>query len=88
MGKATDKTWFGVFTNLAAAQDLWIKNDASTGMVDVTTFATGGVVDLYFMLAETPDEVTQMYHSVIGTPLLVPQWSLGWGQCRWGYKSI
>jgi len=26
MARAADKTWFGVFTNLAAAQDWWITN--------------------------------------------------------------
>lgn len=58
MAKATDKTWFGVFTNLANAQDWWIKNNKTTGIVDINTIATGGATDLYFMMAETPTEVT------------------------------
>jgi len=80
-------SWFGVFTNLAAAQDWWIKND-SEGIVDVKTIAAGGVGDLYFMTGEGPNEVTKMYHSIIGTPVLVPQWALGWNQCRWGYNKL
>jgi len=35
MGKGTDNNWFGVYTNLAAAQDWWIKNNAETGVVSV-----------------------------------------------------
>jgi len=27
MAKATDGNWFGVYTNLAQAQDWWVKND-------------------------------------------------------------
>lgn len=49
MARAKDDTWFGVFTNLANAQDWWISNDKDLGSVNVTCFATGGVADLYFM---------------------------------------
>lgn len=28
-----------------------------------------------------------MYHGIVGTPVLTPQWALGWHQCRWGYNS-
>lgn len=84
-GKSTG--WFGVFANNAAAQDWWIKNNYDTGAVDVTTLATGGVGDLYIMTATSPEEVTKMYHGIVGTPVLTPQWALGWHQCRWGYNS-
>lgn len=94
MGKApVDATsgvstgWFGVFANNAAAQDWWIKNNYETGAVDVTTIATGGAGDLYVMTATSPEEVTKLYHSIVGTPVLTPQWALGWHQCRWGYNS-
>jgi alpha-glucosidase (family GH31 glycosyl hydrolase) len=79
--------WFGVFSNNAAAQDIWIKNKYDYGKVDVTNIATGGAGDLYIMTAVSPEEVTKMYHSIIGTPVLTPQWALGWHQCRWGYNS-
>ena len=35
MGMAPDSSWFGVFTNLAAAQDWWIKNNATSGDVGI-----------------------------------------------------
>ena len=58
MGKASDDTWFGVFNNLAAAQDWWLTNDKASGQVALTTIAVGGVGDLYFLSAATPDAVT------------------------------
>jgi len=24
---------------------------------------------------------------MIGDPVLIPQWALGWNQCRWGYNT-
>lgn len=89
MAQASDNTWFGVFTNLAAAQDWWIKSDNSgdNNEVSAITYAAGGVGDLYFMLDKGPNEVTKLYHTIIGNPVLIPQWALGWNQCRWGYND-
>lgn len=31
----------------------------------------------------------QSYHkNIVGTPVTIPQWVLGWNQCRWGYKTL
>ena len=88
MGKATDKKWFGVFTNLAAAQDWYVSNNYGTGVVDISTIAVGGVVDMYFMFGDSPNQVVTNYHNhIVGNPVLTPQWILGWNQCRWGYNS-
>ena len=54
MGAATDDTWFGVFSNLAAAQDWRIKNNSTSGEVDVETFAPGGLGNLFIMMADAP----------------------------------
>lgn len=51
-------------------------------------YATGGIGDLFFMPAANPNAVTNLYHTIVGKPVLVPQWSLGWNQCRWGYTNI
>ena len=79
MGRASDDTWFGVYTNVAAAQDWTVKNTASNGLVDLTMTAAGGLGDLYFMMAAKPTDVAKMYQSaIVGTPVLTPQWALGW----------
>ena len=88
MARATDQSWFGVYTNIANAQDWWIKNDNATGVVKVKFYATGGVGDLYILQSTEPEKVTKLLHNVLGNPVLIPQWVLGWHQCRWGYKTI
>lgn len=30
----------------------------------------------------------QKYFNLVGTPVLTPQWALGWNQCRWCYRSV
>jgi alpha-glucosidase (family GH31 glycosyl hydrolase) len=50
--------------------------------------ATGGMGDVFIMLAEGPNEVVQLYQTVVGKPVLTPQWALGWNQCKWGYTNI
>lgn len=42
---------------------------------------------MYIMMGNTPDAVITKYNTLIGNPVLIPQWSLGWHQCRYGYRS-
>lgn len=72
IGKGTGAGWFGVYTNLAAAQDWLVRNDKGNGIVNISTTAAGGLGDVYVMLGKNPDEVTKLYHSLVGTPVLVP----------------
>jgi alpha-glucosidase len=79
MAQASDQSsWFGVFINNAAAQDWWIKNDATTGDVTVKTMAAGGVSDMYFFDGTDPNDATKSYHRIVGLPVVTPQWALGW----------
>jgi alpha-glucosidase (family GH31 glycosyl hydrolase) len=87
MSPATDSTWFGVYTNLANAQDWWVQNDNATGTVHLTTIATGGLADIVLMFGATPNDVVKRYHDLIGKPVLTPMWALGWHQCKWGYTG-
>ena len=76
MGRV-NKNWYGVFVNLAAAQDWWIDN--STKPVGVKVIATGGVGDVFFMFDETADGLISQYHNnIVGNPVLTPFWALGW----------
>ncbi|VDM72107.1 unnamed protein product [Strongylus vulgaris] len=48
----------------------------------------GGNLDLYFFPGPTPEEVTQQYLALIGTPTLPAYWSFGFQISRWGYESF
>jgi alpha-glucosidase len=47
----------------------------------------GGVLDFYFLAGTTPIEVTQQYAEVAGLPAMMPYWSLGFHNCRYGYQD-
>ena len=59
MAKAIDDSWYGVFTNLANAQDWHVYNPG--GIANIATYATGGIVDMYIMTGAGPDEITWKY---------------------------
>jgi len=71
LGKAFDKTWFGVFINNAAAQDWYIKNNKTSGDVDVKVLSTGGIGDMYFFTGSNPNNVTKAYHKKLEIHLLL-----------------
>lgn len=48
----------------------------------------GGTFDFFLFAGPTPDNVIEQFTNVIGKPFLIPYWSLGFHQCRFGYKSI
>jgi len=81
------RAFMGVFNQNAAGQDWYIKNDKDNGKVTVQNVLTGGQIDQFFFMAETPEAVVKQYHALVGNATLVPFWSLGWNQCRWGYRN-
>lgn len=48
----------------------------------------GGIVDLFILAGPTPKDVLDQLTQVVGRPALMPYWSLGWQQSKYGYKSI
>jgi alpha-glucosidase (family GH31 glycosyl hydrolase) len=39
------------------------------------------------MMGAGPNEVTMLYHTIVGLPVVIPHWALGWNQCKWGYND-
>jgi alpha-glucosidase (family GH31 glycosyl hydrolase) len=40
------------------------------------------------MKEKSPDDLISKYFKIIGKPVMIPQWALGWNQCRWGYRNL
>ncbi|KAL4448263.1 hypothetical protein ABPG75_005482 [Micractinium tetrahymenae] len=49
---------------------------------------TGGVLDMFILVGPTPLAVMDQLTAVVGRPAMMPFWSLGWHQCKYGYRSV
>lgn len=83
MFKSDNSVWAGVYTNIAAASDWYIKTLGTKGQVggaiDLKMVAVGGVTDIYVIIGSTPGEIVGNYWEyIIGKPVLVPVFALGW----------
>ena len=58
--------------------------DAKTRL---TLRSNGGIIDLLFIIDETPDLIVNTINEIVGPPTPMPAWSLGYQLCRWGYNS-
>ena len=82
-----DGSAHGVFLLNSNAMEASLHDDATHGQA-LGIQMTGGVLDFYIFSGPTPTAVLQQYFEVIGKPALVPYWSLGFHNCRWGYPSV
>ena len=67
-------------------------SNAMDVIVDYTPGVTykmiGGIVDLIFFVGDNyPDTVIKTYHQWVGGFVMMPFWSLGYHQSRWGYNT-
>ncbi|KAJ3444263.1 acid alpha glucosidase relate [Anaeramoeba flamelloides] len=81
LGKTTGK-FHSVFLLNSNAMDVSLTDNS------LTYKTIGGILDFFIFTGGSLDETTQQYTEVIGKPIRVPYWTLGWHQCRWGWKSI
>ncbi|XP_040584480.1 maltase-glucoamylase, intestinal [Mesocricetus auratus] len=82
MGLEEDGSAHGVLLLNSNAMDVTFQP-----MPALTYRTTGGVLDFYVFLGPTPELVTQQYTELIGRPVMVPYWSLGFQLCRYGYEN-
>ncbi|KAK4443111.1 putative glycoside hydrolase [Podospora aff. communis PSN243] len=76
----------GVFFLNSNGMDVVIdKDQAGTQYLEYNTL--GGVLDFYFFAGPSPVEVARQYAEVAGLPAMMPYWSLGFHQCRYGYRD-
>ncbi|XP_058387671.1 maltase-glucoamylase isoform X3 [Diceros bicornis minor] len=82
MGLEEDGNAHGVLLLNSNAMDVTFQP-----MPALTYRTTGGILDFYVLLGPTPEIVTQQYTELIGRPVMVPYWSLGFQLCRYGYEN-
>lgn len=73
MGASRDGNWFGVYSNVANAQDWIIHNEEQSGDVNINFLATGGRGDISIFSGAYPNDVVSKYHRcIVGLPVVTP----------------
>ncbi|XP_023562027.1 sucrase-isomaltase, intestinal [Octodon degus] len=74
---------FGVFLMNSNAMEIFIQPTPI-----VTYRVTGGILDFYIFLGDSPAQVVQQYQELIGLPAMPAYWSLGFQLSKWNYSSL
>lgn len=77
----------GVFLLSSSGMDIKI-NQTMDGTHYLEYNTIGGVLDFYFLAGPEPAAVAQQYTEVVGLPAMMPYWSLGFHQCKFGWDSV
>lgn len=77
---------FAVFMNTGANEGIF-QPGAGPFIPELFFGARDGQPDVWFLLADRPDQLIQRIQTLQGRTPLPPLWALGHQQCRWGYKS-
>jgi len=62
--------------------------DITLADTSLTFKPIGGIVDLYVFSGSTPAAVVDQYTQIVGRPMMMPYWSLGFHNCKYGYTGI
>jgi alpha-glucosidase len=81
----TKSYYFGVFDHNVGAQDFIIKKNGK--LYDITSIKTSGITDQFIIMRTSLERAVQNYQRIVGKPIMVPEWGLGWHQCRYGYNT-
>ncbi|CCC05346.1 hypothetical protein SMACR_08660 [Sordaria macrospora] len=77
----------GVFLRSASGMDIIIgKSDSNEQYLEYNTI--GGVFDFYFLAGPSPEQVSKQYAAAVGLPAMMPYWSLGFHQCKYGWPDL
>ena len=81
-GSAYESRSHGVYYRNTHGMDVVMKPD------HLSWRTLGGAIDLFFFDGPSQPEVTKEYQkSAIGLPAMQQYWTLGFHQCRWGYRN-
>jgi alpha-glucosidase len=65
-----------------------IINKTTSGQQYLEYNTIGGVLDFYFLAGPDPAALSKQYAEVVGLPALIPYWTLGFHQCKFGWPNV
>lgn len=86
MAKTTDNKFIGILFYNSNPQQVSIRF-SSSGKSIINYKTIGGILDIYYIMADTADNVIMKYNNLVGKPVLPPFWALGFHQCSWQYNT-
>ncbi|KAH6847769.1 glycosyl hydrolases family 31-domain-containing protein [Chaetomium sp. MPI-CAGE-AT-0009] len=82
-----DSGTHGVFLLNSNGMDIIIDKTES-GQQYLEYNAIGGVLDFYFLAGPEPAEVSKQYAQIVGLPAMMPYWTFGFHQCKYGWPTV
>jgi alpha-glucosidase len=80
----------GVFLLNSNGMNIFV--NTTTGKCGPKTYleynTIGGVLDFYFLAGPEPAAVSRQYAEVVGLPAMVPYWTFGFHQCKYGWPNV